>query len=117
MSTVPGVNGFNYGAAKGANRYDTARIVATQFSNYAPVGVATGLAFPDALTGGAYMASVGGPLLLTDPNTESAETAAAINLVATKTPEIDIFGGTKAVSPAVATSIQTAVNQPKLSLF
>ena len=53
----------------GADRYATAAAVAGLFSSPTLVGIASGVTFPDALTGGAYEAHVGGPLLLTDPAT------------------------------------------------
>ncbi len=39
------------------------------FANPTAVGLASGVAFPDGLTGGAHIGKLGGPLLLTDPAT------------------------------------------------
>ncbi|MEY9932712.1 hypothetical protein ABH926_007363 [Catenulispora sp. GP43] len=50
----------------GTDRYATAVAVAQQFPAGASVGVATGGGFADALTGGAAMAALGRPLVLTD---------------------------------------------------
>jgi putative cell wall-binding protein len=50
----------------GADRYATAVAVAQQFPGGTSVGVATGTGFADALTGGAAMAALGRPLVLTD---------------------------------------------------
>jgi putative cell wall-binding protein len=102
----------------GKDRYDTARLVAQMFALNAPIGVATGLQFPDAMTGGAYMASVGGPLILTDPSSETAGvggTSLAVLRVAGTTPAVSIFGGDAAVSPAVVQAIMAQVGQSKLT--
>lgn len=50
----------------GADRYATAVAVAQRFPGGTSVGVATGTGFADALTGGAAMAALGRPLVLTD---------------------------------------------------
>ncbi|MFY1674609.1 cell wall-binding repeat-containing protein [Plantactinospora sp. WMMB334] len=71
---IYGIGGQGYAATEaygsgpvvGVNRYETALLVAYKFfggTNYA--GVATGLNWPDALSGGALMATLNGPLLLT----------------------------------------------------
>lgn len=102
----------------GKDRYDTARLVAQMFAVNAPIGVATGLQFPDALTGGAYMASVGGPLILTDPSSETAGvggTSLAVLRVAGTTSAVSIFGGDAAVSPGVVQAIMAQVGQTKLN--
>src|SRR5207245_9402522 len=95
--------------ARGEDRYDTVRIVAAAFDPAKKVGVATGTTFPDALTGGAYMASVGGPLLLTEPGYEPAATVAAIARVASTAPDVEIFGGPRAVSTSVSDGVIAAV--------
>ena len=51
----------------GSDRYATAVAVAQRFPGGASVGVATGGGFADALTGGAAMAALARPLVLTDP--------------------------------------------------
>ena len=53
----------------GADRYITSVMAAQRFfTNPTAVGIASGVAFPDGLTGGAHIGKLGGPLLLTDPN-------------------------------------------------
>ena len=102
----------------GKDRYDTARQVARMFALNAPIGVATGLQFPDAMTGGAYMASVGGPLILTDPLSETAGvggTSLAVLRVAGTTSAVSIFGGDAAVSPGVVRAIMAQVGQTRLN--
>jgi len=104
LGTVPGVSDGNAGAVVGTDRYDTARAVADIFRQVdpkAPIGVATGSAFADALTGGAYMAMNGGPLLLTKSASLPAPTVQAVRSVWSTTSEVDVFGGPNAVSATV----------------
>jgi putative cell wall-binding protein len=117
VAPLPGVvaTGVTPNAAQiaGRDRYDTSHIAANVFAQSnpnAPVGVATGTAFADALTGGAYMASVSGPLLLTDPNVEQAPTTQAVQQVAATTAEVDVFGGVKAVSAGIYNNLVAAVH-------
>ena len=81
----------------------------------APIGgivaVASQAAFADALAGGPYIAMLGGPLLLTDPQTLSAPAQAAIESAADSLREVVIFGGTAAVSTAAEQAIATALGQ------
>lgn len=94
----------------GANRYETAAATApADYSNEAGVrpysGFASGVGFADALTGGAALAVLHGPLVLTDPNEIPAADAAMITRIAgegggiTKTSYV--FGGDQAVSQSV----------------
>lgn len=86
----------------GENRYATAAAIAADAfpSGASTVYLASGVAFPDALTASALGAAAGAPVLLTAPTTLPAETAAA--LTALRTREVVIVGGTTAVSYAVA---------------
>ena len=94
----------------GADRYGTAAAVAAGlFTAPANVGVASGTAFPDALSGGAFEAHVGGPMLLTDPNTLPSSTRTYLTGSVTTLATTTIFGGTKAVSTSVQTAIGTAL--------
>ncbi|GAA2015402.1 hypothetical protein GCM10009839_08350 [Catenulispora yoronensis] len=102
----------------GTDRYDTARQVAEQFRDtsskglyYFSVGVATGTGYADALTGGTYLSEIGGgPLLLTDPTTESPATAAELTRFVDYTRTVVVFGGTKAVSAPVFSSIVARIH-------
>jgi hypothetical protein len=112
LSTVPGFDGTgahrNSGQLTGSDRYETARKVADVFEAAdpgAPVGVATGTAYPDALTGGALMASIGGPLLLTDPKAASDAMTSALRQRAGATSGVFVFGGENAVARAVFADI------------
>lgn len=57
----------------GSDRYKTAALIASNFPKGAPVFIATGLAFPDALSAGAAASKVGGPILLS-PGFKSSST-------------------------------------------
>jgi hypothetical protein len=116
LTTVPGFDGSsdarNSGQLSGGDRYETARKVADLFQQAAPeapVGVATGMAYPDALTGGAFMASLGGPLLLTDPEAASPAMTGALAARAGSTAGVFVFGGPNAVAPKVFDSVVAAV--------
>ncbi|HEY5183502.1 MAG TPA: cell wall-binding repeat-containing protein [Actinomycetes bacterium] len=85
----------------GASRFETAVAVSqATFNPGVPVAfVATGRDFPDALTGAALGARLGGPVLLTDPAT--LPTAVADELKRLQPAKIEVLGGTAAVSGAV----------------
>ena len=89
----------------GADRFDTATMVAHQFFTAPTVaGLATGRTFPDALAAAAEMGTLGGPLLLTDPDVASQPTIDYLRA----TPSIaslKLYGGPDAISPAVASAI------------
>ena len=117
MTTIKGSAG-TFSPAVGATRYETAALVASHFlpNAKAPqIGFATGTVFADALTGGAYQATVGGPLLLTDPKVLPASSAAAVASFSTQ--EINIFGGDVAISPAVAKEIAALIKVTTIGKF
>ena len=99
----------------GADRFATAAAVASSplFTANGPVGrvgVATGLSWPDALSGGALIATQHGPLLLTDPNSQFLP-AAELNVAKTLAPHLSgvvVFGGLQAVG-SVATNTEVAL--------
>lgn len=95
-------------AVVGADRYATSAQVADAFvavaaaSGRTPtaVAVATGTVWPDTVTGGAGMAQLGGPLLLTDPAAlRGPQRDAVARLVGTRTALV--IGGERAVSAGV----------------
>jgi hypothetical protein len=96
-------------AVAGADRYATSVLVARQFfSAPATAGLATGANFPDALAAGPRLASIGGPLLLTDPSALSASVASY--LAQTPRPaRVEVYGGTAAVSDAVVQAAAQAL--------
>jgi putative cell wall-binding protein len=90
----------------GADRYATAVAVATQFFT-APtkIGVASGAAFADALSGGAALAHLGGPLVLSDPGTLSPATGTYLKANAATLTNAWLFGGVNALSASVQTAV------------
>ncbi|ACU69173.1 PKD domain containing protein [Catenulispora acidiphila DSM 44928] len=99
----------------GADRYATSSQLAGQWTNPEHPGVAVGTTFPDALSGGAYEASLGQPLLLTNPTSLPSSTATALASMYpphenTRTRSVVIFGGTSAVSSAVENQIIAKVH-------
>jgi putative cell wall-binding protein len=89
----------------GADRYGTAAAVAAAFpaNQITSVGVATGANFADALTGGAMMAVLGQPLLLTEPGSLSSADHVIDGWPALD--NITVFGGPAAISDAVLEEI------------
>jgi len=84
----------------GADRYDTAAQIATAtFSTATTVVLASGLSFADALSGSYLAGFVGGPTLLTDPDSLSPETKTALSSLKVK--NVDLLGGPGAISTAV----------------
>ena len=90
----------------GADRYATAAAVskATFAAPTSVAFVATGIAFPDALSAGPYAARLHGPILLSTPSTLPATTKAELQRL--KPTEIVVLGGPGAVSEGVATQLK-----------
>jgi len=90
----------------GNDRYGTAaQVSAESFNPGVPVAyVATGADFPDALAAGPAAAQAGGPVLLT---ARSSLPAATINeLLRLRPSQINVLGGTGAVSDAVIAALR-----------
>lgn len=86
----------------GADRYATAAEVAKRFFPDAEaVALATGRGFADALSGGALIASRGGPLLLTAPGTLPAPTQDWLRTRSRALTDVVVIGGDAAVSTQV----------------
>ena len=96
----------------GADRYATsAAISKASFSPGVPVAyIATGLNFPDALSGAPVAALAGGPILLV-PGT-SIPSAIATELGRLKPARIVILGSTSVVSSGVATTLSYYTTGP-----
>jgi putative cell wall-binding protein len=97
----------------GPDRWATAANISSGF--VAPVDtvyVASGLDYPDALTGGAAIGgTTGGPLLLVLPNEVPSATAAELTRL--KPTNLVVLGGTAAISDAVVTALAPyATNTP-----
>ena len=98
----------------GQTRYETAAAVAsavTRVTGHVPtnVGIASGESFPDALTGGAYAANAGIPLLITESDTLAAPTRYQLSGWANALTAVTVFGGQRAVSSDVMSDIASAV--------
>jgi putative cell wall-binding protein len=100
---------------QGATRFETDQQVAAAFTGThagTQVGVADGMNFPDALTGGAYMASLTtpGPIVLVDGQNKIVPvTTTAILAGRAGDAEADIFGGQAVVTAAMAGVIASAL--------
>jgi putative cell wall-binding protein len=90
----------------GANRYATSAAIADTYpSGISTVYIASGLSYPDALSGGASAGRNNRPLLLTDPSSLPPETRAALERL--DAGQIVILGGSAAVSNTVASQLQS----------
>ena len=99
-------------AISGTDRYATAALVAQQFfATPTTVGLASGVTFADALPAAAYLARVGGPLLLTDPNALPSTASSYLSTAESGVTRALVFGGTTAVSVAAQTEFSTALGR------
>jgi hypothetical protein len=90
----------------GADRYHTAVDVAQQFfSAPASVGVATGLDFPDALAGGAFLAHAGAPLVLASTTSLPSAVAGYLASIKAGVTTAHLFGGSAVLSDAVQADV------------
>lgn len=98
----------------GANRYETALLVALSFFDGETIaGVATGANWPDALSGGPLLATLNGPLLLTPATaTLSPETAALLDIRSGSISTGVIFGSTAVVNSAINNQIGNWISGP-----
>jgi putative cell wall-binding protein len=96
-------------AILGSDRYATAAAVATKFfPSSAVVGVATGTGFPDALAGGAQVALMGGPLLLSSAASVPASTSSYLTADHSALTKIYVYGGTSVLDANVAAELTAA---------
>ena len=97
-------------ALTGADRYATAVAVDTSVFPGGPttIGIASGVQFPDALSGGAYQAHFNGAMLLSDPAALPASTSTYLTSVKSTVSSTAIIGGTAALSMGVQAEIGTA---------
>lgn len=102
----------NVKRVSGADRYATAAAISkTTFSAGVPVVyLASGVTFPDALSGASSAGVVGGPVLLTSPTTLSA--SAKTELSRLKPKRIVVLGGPGAVADAVASAARSYTSGP-----
>jgi putative cell wall-binding protein len=95
----------------GADRYATSIVVANQlFASPSIVAIASGVAFPDALSGGALAGIDGAPMLLVPSNVPlPASMQSYFNRYSNTVLSAWLFGGTAAVSTPVAKAIAQAL--------
>jgi hypothetical protein len=109
-----GTSARQYTDVHGANRYATSLLVAqTFFDGPTRVGFATGLNWADALSGGAMMGTLGGPLLLTNPVT--GPDVDGLTWLRHTGPQLGtalVFGGYGAVGAGVDASVGQAISGP-----
>jgi putative cell wall-binding protein len=90
----------------GTDRMSTAAAVAsTFFPTPLTLGIASGATFADAMSGGAYLARLGGPILLTYPTSLPPSTSNYLSAVRSSLASSSLFGGTAAISTGVQTTI------------
>ena len=86
----------------GSDRFETSVIVARRFfASPNLVGLASGVSFADALSGGALLGHAGAPLVLTDPNRLSSVVADYLSSQSSSIDDLFVIGGESAVAPAV----------------
>ncbi|GHJ46539.1 hypothetical protein Cs7R123_38810 [Catellatospora sp. TT07R-123] len=103
-------------AMAGADRYQTAALVAYRFfPNMKVASLATGANWPDALAGGALMGVLGGPLLLT-PGTGDVNKYSAylLNISSGSVSEVLIFGGAGSVATTNDDQLGKLISGPGL---
>jgi putative cell wall-binding protein len=95
----------------GQNRYETANLVADVFFPGAQeTGVAVGTNWPDALSGGAMMATLNGPLLLSPHAGLDADTYATVSANSPNFTTARLFGSNAAVGETAAGSVCLAMS-------
>ncbi len=94
----------------GPDRYATATRVAQHWERpFDFVGIASGTAFADALTGGVLAGARGGPLLLTAGGSLSTPTARTLARHADTLTQVRTYGGTATITGSTQAAIQRAV--------
>jgi len=83
----------------GGNRWETAALVAAEFDDAEPVGVASGRTWPDAVAGAARAGSLDAPVILVD--TEAIPDASRAELRRLGPLRFEIYGGRTAVSRGI----------------
>ncbi|MDO8987075.1 MAG: cell wall-binding repeat-containing protein, partial [Coriobacteriia bacterium] len=96
---------------QGADRYATAAKVAEEcvglgWGDWSAIGLATGMNFPDALSGGAALGTRGGVLLLTEAGSLSQAAYDAISGNASPATMALVLGGSAAVNDAVIQTVR-----------
>ncbi len=95
----------------GSSRYETSAAILTKFFADRDIGgafVATGRSFPDALVASAAGGALDMPVVLVDGKRDTALSRTISQLLASKTDNVQIVGGTGAVNPAFETAMTEA---------
>jgi putative cell wall-binding protein len=94
----------------GSDRYATSIAVAEKFfTGPSSVGVASGMAFPDASSGGALLAHAGMPLVLSASGSLPNPVSAYLSSVKSSVGSAYLFGGSGALAVAVQTAVGSAL--------
>ena len=94
----------------GANRFDTARIIANKFfSNPKVVSIVYGRNFPDALAGGVNAAGYNAPMLLVELDALPTEINKYVTDNKTSIENVIIYGGSGTVSDSVKNLIESII--------
>ena len=94
----------------GADRFETSVIVARRFfSSPSLVGLASGTSFADALSGGALLGHVGGPLVLTAPNQLSPVVSTYLSGNRSTIDDLFVMGGPAALPASVIEGAREAL--------
>ncbi|MFF5447874.1 cell wall-binding repeat-containing protein [Streptomyces sp. NPDC012888] len=105
-----------HGALVGQDAFETAALTAEKFTPQpVRVGVATSKGFYDAMSGGAFAATVGMPLLLNPPETINFATNWSAEDHSATTKSVTIFGGKLALSEKVGEQAQDAATEKFIS--
>lgn len=108
--------GFDVDRRGGADRYATAvaltRAAVDRGADSDPLVVASGTAFPDALSAGVLAARLAGGILLVDPHDLDDSPASADLLAATPVSAVLVAGGPSAISHEVLTQIRERARRP-----
>jgi len=75
-----------------------------------PLLLATGENFPDALSGGAFLAHLGAPLVLADTYAVPTNTTSYLQSVRGSVTGADLFGGSEVLSAGVQTAVGAAIS-------
>ncbi|GAC1541410.1 MAG: hypothetical protein NVS3B12_28950 [Acidimicrobiales bacterium] len=106
-SPAQATSNFTFTRVAGADRYDTAAMIATTtFTQSTTVVIATGQTYPDALAGNGLAGSLGAPILLTQQSSVPAPTMSALQRLAAK--NVTLLGGTAAISSSVESQLQSS---------
>ncbi|NLM22305.1 MAG: trypsin-like serine protease [Peptococcaceae bacterium] len=106
-SAVPGARIVRM---SGTDKYSTLISIIKTFSSYPnKIYLASGSAYPDALSGSVLAAATGSPIILLDPKQSTPPKAVADYLKELDSPEIYVFGGIAAVPELLAKNVQNAI--------